>query len=219
MKCRLGPAVRATSLLALVACLCASCSGGSSSSGASASSSATPSCTTSPAAPFSVPGVDGYQVPQADYEIRCAGLGLAAPAHQPNLNVPNGFVITSSPAQGTAEQADAAVQLIVSTGPYGCGTCQSLVGSLATAYRSMPDICRLTVPRAVTVLASRGITLARQTLSRASSADRGTIVGFTPAAHVRFLAYGNRKTAQQVVLTVSSGPGGPTSPGGASGCS
>lgn len=218
MKRRLGSAVRVTSLLALVAGLCASCGGGSSSSGSAASSSATPSCTTSPAAPFSVPGVDGYQVPQADYDIRCAGLRLAASAHQPNMGVPNGFVITSSPAQGTPEQADAAVQLIVSTGPYGCGTCEHLVGGLASADRRMPDICGLTVRVADTVLAIRGITLAEQTLSRASSADRGTIVGFTPAAHVLFLAYGNRKTAQEVVVTVSSGPGGVTSPGGVSGC-
>ena len=191
--------------IALSACVCTSCGSGSSTSSSSVTSSTTPTCITGPVKPLAVPGVDGYPVPQADYDVRCAGLLLARPDYRPNTKVPNGFVITTSPAQGTPEQAGAAVTLIVSEGPYGCGTCNALVGSIELAYRVMPDVCGMTVQRADTFLATMGITLA-------TPERRGIITGSVPAAGVRFLAYGDPKKAQAVVVTVSSSPPGSSTP-------
>jgi len=218
MMKRISPSAGSAMLTAaLLVSLCTSCGSGSSST---TSSPATPTCATESATPIAVPIVDGIQMPQADYDVRCAGLKLATPDYRANNRIPNGFVIAANPAQGTHEHADAAVTLVVSSGPYGCGTCDHLVGSILTAYRGMPSVCGLTVQKADTVLALMSITLAQRPIYRASPRPRGTITGSVPAAGVRFLAFGDRKKAQDVVLIVSSGPSAsPTSaPAAASGC-
>jgi beta-lactam-binding protein with PASTA domain len=200
---------RAMVAVALLAFVCTSCSSGSSST---TSSPATTSCPTESTTPIAVPNVNGDEMPQADYYVRCAELKLAAPDYRANNLVPNDFVITTNPAQGTHEHADAAVTLVVSTGPYGCGTCDHLVGSIVIAFRTMPPVCGLTVQKADTVLALMSITLAPRPVYRASPMPRGTIIGSVPATGARFLAYGNRKKAHDVVVIVATGASASSAP-------
>jgi beta-lactam-binding protein with PASTA domain len=208
-----SPAGKLLLAMALAACMC-SCGGAS---GGITSPHASPSCTTTPASKLRVPPVAGDFQRQADYVITCAGLRPAA-ERRANLKTPEGIVITSAPAQNAPIRADARLTLIVSAGSDGCGDC----GGLIAGIRVMPDICGLTFQRAKTELAGNSITLDGQVRYRASSEPRGRIIGSAPAAGKPFMAYGNRKTAEAVAVTISSGPAPPSaqtpSPGSRSAC-
>lgn len=193
--------------MALTACM-SSC--GSSSSGTHrthvSSSSATPSCETTPPNNVTIPAVSGDFAREAEYVVKCAGL-KAATERRANLNVAEGIVITTAPAQGATVPTNSQLTIIISAGPNGCSSCGGIGGKI----KVMPDVCGLTFQQAKTDLAENSITLENQTVSQASSEPRGKIIGSKPAAGVSFVAYGSQiiagevRTAKAVIVAISSG--------------
>jgi beta-lactam-binding protein with PASTA domain len=184
--------------VALIASLTA-CSGSGSSHQPGATSSS-PSTSPGPSPKnVAIPPVAGDSVQIADQVLATAGLGPPKKEVRPNIHYPQGVVTTTNPAMGTSVSTKYVVTLIVSGGITQCISCAG--GGVALI---MPNICGLSVQKADTLLAEKGITLNPRVIRQASSQPTGSIISSTPAARVSFVAYGGR-AAREVTVTISSG--------------
>jgi serine/threonine-protein kinase len=141
-----------------------------------------------------VPDVNSEPVLVAKDTLESAGLRLGTKKPEPNLNVNIGFVITTDPAVGTQVPTGLAVNLLVSTGPGGCGSC---------GPKHMPNVIGQTLQQATTTLAASGLTLGQYS-HQASPEPNGIVIESTPAP-------GMPATSEiAVTLVLSSGQAGPT---------
>ena len=120
-----------------------------------------------------VPMVDGDPVSIAELYIRQAGLQFGAELQEPNVSVPSGLVITTSPYVGEKVPYGYTVTLLVSTGSAACE--QLAHANCPLIGRPMPNILGQTLEQAKTTLALAGITLG-QYIFQASSAAEGTVI-------------------------------------------
>jgi beta-lactam-binding protein with PASTA domain len=129
--------------------------------------------TTAATASAVVPMVDGDPVSIAELYIKQAGLQFGAELQEPNVSVPSGRVITTSPYVGEKVPYGYTVTLLVST---GSAACEQVAGANCPLYsRPMPNILGQTLEQAKTTLALIGITLG-QYIFQASSAAEGTVI-------------------------------------------
>ena len=78
----------------------------------------------STAASTTVPNVDSEPLLDAEQALQQAGLVIGTLAQEPNLSIGSMSVISTDPAAGSAEPVGSAVNLVVSSGPYGCRGCR-----------------------------------------------------------------------------------------------
>ena len=177
----------------------AACSGSTTHSTTQTSSpqSTSSSSTTKPHA--TIPVVLGYTIQYTKGLMTAEGIGPIKDEARPNLYYSQNEVIGTNPP-GKSAFTGSTVTLYVSGGITGCATC---VGGGVTLV--MPPVCGLTFQVANTLLVEKGITLNPHPISQASSKPAGEIIGSVPAAEKSFVAYGT-PNAQEVVVTISSGP-------------
>lgn len=199
----------AATLLAMALVMCVT---GCGSGHASTSPSAGAPPSTSPTGTnkrVTMPPVQGDGVHIAMQLVKSSGLKKIKQVSK-HSGVTAGIVTFTVPFAEQVVLADSLVTLYVSSGPALCAEC---AGGGATEV--MPPVCGLNLRQAELLLAQNNITLPR-TIRRASSRPAGTVIGSAPGAHTRFVAYG--RTAKEVVLFVSSGPGTSSAAGGQGGC-
>jgi eukaryotic-like serine/threonine-protein kinase len=187
-------------LLSAVLTACVTACASSTTSSHPAATSPTPSTSPSPSpASVTIPPVAGDSVQIADEALTTASLGTPKNKMEPNIHFAQGEVITTDPAAGASVPTDYVVTLIVSEGVTVCSECTGGGEVLV-----MPDICRLSIQKADTLLAGKGITLNPRVVRKTSSAPIGSIVSSVPAAGAHFIAYGG-PAAREVTVTISSG--------------
>jgi PASTA domain len=142
----------------------------------------------------SVPNVDSEPVPVAMLNLEQADLTVGTQKPEPNLDVPQGSVITTDPAVGTQLSAGAAINLLVSAGPPQCGSCRN-------RDTAMPNLIGQTLQQAKTMLAESGFTLYTYSFQK-SPQPRGIIIQSNPTPGTfASIKYG-------VTLVLSLGPVG-----------
>jgi beta-lactam-binding protein with PASTA domain len=131
--------------------------------------------TTAPATSAVVPMVDGDPVSVAELYLKQAGLRLGGKLQEPNVIVPSGRVITTSPYAGEKVAYGYTVNLLVSTGSAACAQVAGSTCMWFGGFVNMPNILGQTLEQAKTTLALNGITLGPH-IFQASSAAEGTVI-------------------------------------------
>ncbi|MEF3121470.1 Stk1 family PASTA domain-containing Ser/Thr kinase [Kocuria flava] len=144
-----------------------------------------------PGAPVAVPDVRGTGTELAEQYLAGAGLRNVVVRESPDPTAPEGTVVGTDPAQGSAVRPLEQVVLIVSTGP------EQVVA---------PDVVGMGVEEAGDRLADAGLQPGERT-EVPSDAAAGTVVGQEPAAGTA-VARG-----ESVLLAVSAGPRAQEAPG------
>ncbi|MGK7223498.1 Stk1 family PASTA domain-containing Ser/Thr kinase [Kocuria flava] len=144
-----------------------------------------------PGAPVAVPDVRGTGTELAEQYLAGAGLRNVVVRESPDPTAPEGTVVGTDPAQGSAVRPLEQVVLIVSTGP------EQVVA---------PDVVGMGVDEAGDRLADAGLEPGERT-EVPSDAAAGTVVGQEPAAGTA-VARG-----EAVLLAVSAGPRAREAPG------
>ena len=156
----------------------------------------------SPAAPatsIKLTNLAGYQFLAAEQYLADTGLRFTKQEETSKLQC--GFVVITDPLPGTKVTAGANVNLIVSTGPYGCTNCNQ---SGILAHVRVPNIAGQTLQQALLTLAEHGLTLAKGPYAHhASSEQKGTIAMSIPAAGTWVEDAG--PSSEPIVPVISSG--------------
>jgi beta-lactam-binding protein with PASTA domain len=135
--------------------------------------------------PVTVPNVVGQTQADATTAITAAGLVAGAVTQRHDAAVPDGLVISQTPAAGAPAPPGSAVGLLLSQGP-----------GLVT----VPEVTGQTQSAATTVIVSAGLVLGAVTEEFSANIAAGRVVSQTPAAN----AQADAGTA--VALVLSKGP-------------
>ena len=140
-------------------------------------------------AKITVPNVTGLSLAQASNKLGVAGLAVGTTTSQPSTSVPNGDVISTSPAAGTQVAPNSSVNLVVSSG----------------YNTTVPNVVGDTQSAADSAITSAGLTVGTTTSQPSTSVPNGDVISTSPSG-------GSTATVGSAVnLVVSSGPG-PTTP-------
>jgi beta-lactam-binding protein with PASTA domain len=139
--------------------------------------------------PVPVPNVVGLTQDAALTAITGAGLVVGTVTTQFDSTVPQGLVISESPAAGTNLKAGSGVNLVISAG----------------VPVSVPNVVGLTQDAALTEITGAGLVVATVTQQFSATVPQGIVLIESPAAGT------NVKAGSGVYLVVSKAPAGPSS--------
>jgi len=140
----------------------------------------------------SAPNVVGLTQAAAQSAITSAGLAVGAISTANSSTVPQGAVISQSPAAGASVAPSSAVALVVSLGP-------------APISISVPSVVGLTQAAAQSAITGAGLAVGAITTANSATVPQGSVISQSPAAGVSVAA----NSAVAIVVSLGPSVGGP----------